>query len=62
MGKQIEIELVRSINGTPRWMRTVVRTLGLRRLHHRRLMPDNNAVRGMIKRVSHLVALRERES
>ncbi len=59
MSKKIEIELVRSYIGCPEWMRVIVRTLSLRKLRDKAIMPDNGAVRGMVKKVSHLVALRE---
>ena len=37
----------------------IVKTLGLKRLHHKRLVPDNAAIRGMLKKVSHLVTIKE---
>jgi large subunit ribosomal protein L30 len=57
--KKIEVELVRSMNGTPEWMRTIVRTLSLRKLRDKAIHQDNGAIRGMVKKVPHLVALRE---
>jgi large subunit ribosomal protein L30 len=42
-------------------MRTIVRTLALRKLRDKRVMPDNGAIRGMIKKVSHLVTFKEIE-
>lgn len=57
--KRVEVELVRSVIGTPRWMRTIVRTLGLRKLRSRNILPDNGSTRGMVKKVCHLVTLRE---
>jgi large subunit ribosomal protein L30 len=59
MERKIEIKLVRSIAGTPQWMRVVVRTLGLRKLNSSRVLTDNGSIRGMVKRVPHLVSLRE---
>lgn len=58
-GKQVQVELVRSVIGTPRWMRTIVRTLGLRKMRDTNTMVDNGSVRGMVKKVCHLVELRE---
>lgn len=59
MGKMIEVELVKGVAGTPRWMRTIVRTLGLRRRHDKMVHTDNGAIRGMVRKVSHLVTLTE---
>jgi large subunit ribosomal protein L30 len=57
--KKLEVELVRSVNGTPQWMRIIVRTLGLRKLRDKVVQPDNGAIRGMINKVPHLVEIRE---
>lgn len=57
--KKIEIELIRSPIGTPEWMRTIVWTLKLRKLRARVTLTDNPAIRGMIKKVHHLVSVRE---
>ena len=59
MSKKIEVELVRSVIGTPRWMRIIVRTLALRKMRDKRVLTDNPAIRGMVAKVPHLVALRE---
>lgn len=59
MAKQIELQLVRSPIGTPQWMRVVVRSLGLKKLNSKKVVGDNNAIRGMVKKVSHLVNLKE---
>ena len=61
MSKKVEVELVRSVICTPRWMRTIVRTLGLKKMRSKKIHPDNPAIRGMVKKVPHLVALREVE-
>ena len=58
-GKKVEIKLVRSVIGTPEWMRVIVRTLGLRKINSKNLVPDNGAIRGMVRKVSHLVELSE---
>ena len=59
MKKQLELKLVRSVIGTPTWMRTVVRTLGLKKTGARVLLGDSGAIRGMVSKVPHLVSLRE---
>ena len=55
MAKQLKVTLVRSgINRPERQKQTVAR-LGLRRPHQSVILPDNDAVRGMIRSVVHLV-------
>ena len=61
MAKKIEVELVRSTIGTPEWMRVIVRTMGLNKLRSKKVHQDNPAVRGMIKKVPHLVSVKEIE-
>jgi large subunit ribosomal protein L30 len=61
VAKKLEIELVRSTIGCPQWMRRVAQSLALRKLHSKVVMPDNGAIRGMIKRIPHLVSVREVE-
>lgn len=61
MAKKIQIELVRSVIGCPQWMRTVARTLALRKLRDKVVVTDNGAIRGMIKRIPHLVTVKEVE-
>ena len=41
--------------------RATVKALGLYNLHKTVVMPDNEAVRGMIKKVEHLVTVEEIE-
>jgi large subunit ribosomal protein L30 len=59
--KKLQIELVKSVAGTPQWMRVIVKTLALRKLRDKRVMPDNGAIRGMINKVPHLVTFKEIE-
>jgi large subunit ribosomal protein L30 len=55
MAKTLKVTLVRSgINRQEKHKRTI-RQLGLRKLHKTVVLPDNLAVRGMIRSVSHLV-------
>ncbi len=58
-GKKIQVKLVKSVIGTPQWMRTIVRTLGLRKLNDSSVVTDTGAIRGMVRRVPHLVELTE---
>ncbi len=57
--KRIRVRQVRSAIGYDRRQRATLRGLGLRRLQHRVEVPDTPAVRGMIAKVSHLVAVEE---
>ncbi|MDN4081109.1 50S ribosomal protein L30 [Paenibacillus polymyxa] len=59
---KLEITLVRSLIGRPGTQRTTVKTLGLRKINHKVVQPDNAAIRGMINQVSHLVSVKEIEA
>lgn len=59
MTKQLQITLKRSLIGRPQNQRATVNTLGLRKLNQTVTHQDNEAVRGMIKKVSHLVEVTE---
>ncbi len=59
MEKKITIELTKSVIGCPRWMRTVARTLGLKKTRDKVTHTDNGAIRGMIKRIPHLLTVVE---
>jgi large subunit ribosomal protein L30 len=59
---KLEITLVRSLIGRPDTQRTTVKTLGLRKINHKVVQPDNAAIRGMINKVSHLVSVKEIEA
>ena len=56
---RIVVQLVRGLAGTTRYQREVVRGLGLRRLGATASRPDNPMIRGMVRRVSHLVRIVE---
>lgn len=55
----IHVTLVRSTIGYDRKQAAVVRGLGLRRIRHTVEVPDTPAIRGMIRKVRHLVEVRE---
>ena len=55
----LKIKWVRSWIGCPEKQRAVVRGLGLRRLQHVVERPDTPAVRGMVKKIPHLVKIVE---
>ncbi len=56
---QISIQQVRSAIGRPRNQRRVLDSLGLRRLRHVVVREDTPAVRGMVKKISHLAQIVE---
>jgi large subunit ribosomal protein L30 len=58
-GKTIRIRQVRSVIGTRREHREVVKGLGLRRIRHEVERPDTPAVRGMVAKVPYLVEIVE---
>lgn len=60
--KTITIRQVRSVNGTRRQHREVLRGLGLRRIRHQVVRPDTPAVRGMVAKVAYLVEVVEEGS
>ncbi len=55
----VKIKMIGSVIGCPDDQRATVRGLGLRRLHHVVEREDTPMVRGMIKKVPHLVAVVE---
>lgn len=58
-GQTLVIEQVRSSIGYSRRQREVLRSLGLRRIGMRVERPDNDAVRGAIRAVGHLIVVRD---
>lgn len=58
-GKQLKITLVRSACSAKPNIRATVAAMGLRKLHHSVVLPDNDAVRGMVFTVKHLVEVQE---
>ncbi len=57
--KQLRITWVRSGIGYSLDQKATVRALGLRRLGHSVVQPDNPSVRGMVQKVAHLVQVEE---
>ena len=57
--KKLRITLVKSAIGAVPKNRKTVEALGLRKLNKTVEMPDNDAVRGMIRQVAHLVKVEE---
>jgi large subunit ribosomal protein L30 len=54
---KIKITLVKSINGTKEKQTATVKALGLKKIGSVVEQNDNPQIRGMIKRVSHLVSV-----
>ena len=61
MGKQLKITLVKSYIGRPEAQRKVLRGLGLGKVNKTVLLNDTPEIRGMIRKVVHLVAAVEVE-
>jgi large subunit ribosomal protein L30 len=55
MAKQLKITWVRSAIRRERDQKITLAHLGLRRLHHSVIQPDNPQIRGMVRKVEHLV-------
>jgi large subunit ribosomal protein L30 len=53
----LKVKMIGSLIGCPDKQRATVRGLGLRRLHQVVERADTPAIRGMVKKVPHLVAL-----
>ncbi len=58
-GKRVRVRQVRSAIGYDRRQRSTLRGLGIRRLNHSVELEDTPAVRGMIRKVLHLVHVEE---
>ena len=59
MADKLKITLVKSTIGAIPKHRATVEALGLHKLHQTKTLPDNEAVRGMIWHVRHLVKVEE---
>jgi large subunit ribosomal protein L30 len=58
-GKTLVIEQIGSPIRRPAKQRETLIGLGLNKMHRRREVPDNPAVRGMIAKISHMVRIVE---
>ena len=54
---QIKVTYTKSCIGYNKKEAKVLESLGLRKLHDTNVLPDNDAVRGMIFKVRHLVSV-----
>lgn len=57
--KQVKIRLVRSLIGRPQRQREVIKGLGLRKIDSEVIRKDCPEIRGMIRKVPHLVKVEE---
>lgn len=57
--KMINVTLIKSPYGAIPKQRATIEALGLHKMHQTKTLPDNEAVRGMIWRVRHLVKVEE---
>jgi large subunit ribosomal protein L30 len=57
--KKVKITLRKSVIGRSPKHRTIVRSLGLRKLHQTVTHPDRPEVRGMIRKVSYLLEIED---
>ena len=57
--KQLKITLVKSAIGYEKSQGDTAKALGLRKLHQTVTLKDIPSVRGMIKKISHLVSVEE---
>ncbi|WP_314057873.1 50S ribosomal protein L30 [Shuttleworthella satelles] len=59
MANKLKVTLVKSPIGNVPKNRKTVEALGLRKMHQTVELPDNAAVRGMVRHVAHLVKVEE---
>jgi large subunit ribosomal protein L30 len=55
--RRLKIKLVRSVIGHPRKQREVIKGLGLRKISSEVIREDCPEIRGMIRKISHLVSV-----
>ena len=54
---QLKITWEKSYIGCPQSQRRIIKSLGLRRLHHSVIHGDTLSIRGMVNKVIHLVSV-----
>ncbi|HAR6203224.1 50S ribosomal protein L30 [Staphylococcus pseudintermedius] len=57
---KLQITLTKSVIGRPETQRKTVKALGLGKVNSSVTVEDNAAIRGQIKKVSHLVSVEEK--
>ena len=61
MDKKLKITLVKSYIGRPQKQRQILRGMGLGKLNRTVLLEDTPEIRGMVRKVNHLVFMEELE-
>ena len=56
---ELKITWIRSCIGRPSNQREIIRSLGLHHLHHSVIRHDSPTIRGMVKKVEHLLRVEE---
>ena len=59
MAEKLKITLIKSTIGQVPKNRATVEAMGLRRLNHSVILPDNASTRGQIQKVRHMVKVEE---
>ncbi|GAW90892.1 50S ribosomal protein L30 [Calderihabitans maritimus] len=59
MARKLKVTLVRSLIGRPEKQRRTAQALGLRKLHSHAIKDDTPSIRGMIRKLEHLVSVEE---
>ncbi|MEW6456196.1 MAG: 50S ribosomal protein L30 [Acidobacteriota bacterium] len=59
MKKKLKIKLIKSFIGYSERQRRVLKGLGLRKINDEVMREDTPSIRGMIKKVSHLLEIKE---
>ncbi len=62
MAGVLRVRLIRSLNGRPEKHRKVLRGMGLTRMHRVVELEDTPCIRGMIRKVSHMVSVEEKKN
>ncbi|NLC06491.1 MAG: 50S ribosomal protein L30 [Syntrophomonadaceae bacterium] len=61
MAQKLKVTLKKSGNGYPEAQKRVIQSLGLRKLNSSVVHADTPAIRGMVRKISHLVTVEEVE-
>ncbi len=61
-GASLQVTQIRSTIGRPQDQRDTVRSLGLKRIRHTVIQPDRPEIRGMLRKIPHLVTFEEVDS
>ncbi|MEE3481590.1 MAG: 50S ribosomal protein L30 [Lachnospiraceae bacterium] len=57
--KKLKVTLVKSANGIVPKNKKIIEALGLHKVNSSNILPDNDATRGMLRRVDYLVKVEE---